>query len=135
MADVMMKLGAFSFSLDTAAYQKLSRSSRYQWAAQSRVGQHEALQFTGYGEDAITVTGRIYPGWRGGTGQLDAMRSQAGKGEPLMLVDGLGHVHGRWVILGIEEEADTFAPAGVPRRQRFTLQMRFYDDGPQVSNP
>jgi len=135
MADIMLKLGPYAFGIDTAAYQQLSRATRYSWAAQQRVGTHDALQFTGYGEDAITLTGRIYPGWRGGPNQIRDMRDQAAQGEPLLLVDGNGFVHGRWVILSIEEQADTFARAGVPRRQAFTLQMRFYDDGSQVSNP
>ncbi|WP_280565158.1 phage tail protein [Chromohalobacter sp. 48-RD10] len=134
MADVMMKLGRYKFTLDTAAYQEFSRATEYRWAAQSRVGQHDALQFTGYGEDAITLSGRIYPGWKGGPDQIRDMRDQAGEGEPLMMVDGNGYVHGRWVILNIEERGDTFAPGGVPRRQRFTLKMRYYDDGADVSN-
>ena len=134
MADVMLQLGRYAFSIDTAAYQQLARASRYTWAAQQRVGNHDALQFTGYGADAITLTGRIYPAWRGGTGQLDAMREAAQAGEPLRLVDGLGYVHGRWVIESIDEQSDTFAPGGAPRRQQFTLQMRYYDDGAQVQN-
>lgn len=134
MAEVMMRLGDYSFSLDTAAYQQLMRVTRYRWAAQPRVGAHDALQFTGHGEDQITLTGRIYPGWRGGTGQIAAMRDQAGEGQPLLLVDGNGFIHGRWAIESIEEQADVFAPAGVPRRQQFTLQLRFFDDGPQVSD-
>lgn len=134
MADIMLQLGDYPFGIDTAAYQQLSRATRYSWVAQPRVGTHDALQFTGYGEDAITLTGRIYPGWRGGADQIRDMRAQAAQGLPLLLVDGNGFVRGRWVILSIEEQADTYARAGVPRRQQFTLQMRLYDDGPKVSN-
>lgn len=135
MADVMMKLGDYAFGIDTAAYQRLARSTSYRWAAQERVGAHDALQFTGPGDDTITLTGSIYPDWRGGTGQLERMREQAGKGKPLMMVDGNGFIRGRWVIESVEEASDTYAKAGVPRRQRFTLQLRRYDDGPTVSNP
>lgn len=132
MADVMMKLGAFSFGIDTAAYQQLMRSTQYRWSAQTRVGNHDALQFTGYGEDTITLTGRIYPGWRGGTGQVQDLRDEAAKGEPQLMVDGNGYIHGRWVVTSIEEQADVFARAGVPRRQQFTLQARYFDDGPAL---
>ena len=51
-----------------------------------------------------------------------------------MLVDGNGFIHGRWVMLSVEEQADIFAPGGVPRRQSFTLQLRFFDDGANVQN-
>ncbi|KAA0014440.1 phage tail protein [Billgrantia pellis] len=134
MAEVMMRLGEFSFSIDTAAYQQLMRVTRYRWSRQSRVGTHDALQFTGYGGDQITLTGKIYPGWRGGAGQIREMRAQAAQGKPMMLVDGNGYIHGRWAVESVEEQADIFAPAGVPRRQQFTLQMEFFDDGPQVSD-
>lgn len=134
MAEVMLKLGDYPFSIDTAAYQRLQRTTQYRWAAQSRVGQHDALQFTGYGADQITLTGRIYPSWRSGPHQIRDMRATASRGEPLMLVDGNGYIHGRWVMLSVEEQSDIFAIGGVPRRQSFTLTMRFFDNGPQVQN-
>ena len=129
MAETMMKLGEYKFSIDTAAYNRMTRSTTYNWEAQGRVGNHEALQFTGFGEDAITLRGTIYPHWRSGPHQIRDMREQAGKGEPLMLVDGNGFVHGRWVITGVEDRSDQFAPGGSPLRQEFTLNLRYYDDG------
>ncbi|RKR02581.1 hypothetical protein C7446_2299 [Kushneria sinocarnis] len=134
MADVMLKLGRYAFSIETAAYQQLSRKTQWTWASQSRVGAREALQFTGKGADTITLDGVIFPEWKGGTSQLDNMRSEADRTLPLLLVDGNGYVHGRWVIESVEELGDTHARAGTPRRQRFTLQIRHYDDGPTVSN-
>lgn len=129
MADVMMKLGAYTFSVDTAAYQQFRRSTEYRWPVQERVGNHDALQFTGAGAETISLTGDIYPHFRGGIGQINAMREEAGAGQPLLLVDGLGNVHGRWVIERVEETQDRFFTAGVPRRQRFSLQLRKYDNG------
>lgn len=134
MADVMLKLGDYPFSIDTAAYQQLTRAAQYRWAAQSRVGGHDALQFTGFAGDTITLTGRIYPEFRSGPYQVRDMRAAAAEGQPMMLVDGNGFIHGRWVILSVEEQADIFAPGGVPRRQSFTLQLRFFDDGANVQN-
>ena len=129
MADTMMKLGDFKFSIDTAAYQNMMRSASYNWEAQQRVGNHDALQFTGFGEDAITLKGAIYPHWRAGTGQLQAMREVAAEGKPLILVDGNGFVHGRWVITKVDERASTFVAGGNPLKQQFTLALRYYDDG------
>lgn len=129
MADVMMKLGEFTFSVDSAAYQELSRVSEYRWASQNRVGQRPALQAIGPGGETINVNGIIYPGNRGGTEQLNDMRTEAGKLEPLLLVDGRGFVHGRWVIERVEEGQSVFAQAGVPRKQTFRMQLRKYADG------
>lgn len=129
MADIMMRLGRFSFSVDTAAYQELTRASEYRWASQDRIGQIAALQPVGPGAETINLNGTIYPGHRGGTGQLDEMRSTAADMKPLILVDGRGFVHGRWVIERVEEGQSVFAHQGVPRKQTFRLQIRKYDDG------
>jgi hypothetical protein len=125
----MIKLGAYVFSLDTAAYQQLSRATAYRWQALERVNQLAALQFTGPGEDSISLNGVILPTFRGGLGQLDAMRTEAAKGEPLLMVDGRGYVHGRWVILSINETQKTFERGGAPLQIEFSIRLRKYDEG------
>lgn len=129
MANVMLKLGDFTFSVDTAAYQQLTRVSEYRWAAQERIGQGPALQPVGPGSDSINMGGTIYPGHRGGAGQLNDMRAEAGKMKPRILVDGRGFVHGRWVIERVEEGQENFAQRGAARKQTFRLQIRKFDDG------
>jgi len=129
MADRMMQLGFFQFSIDTAAYQELTRSAEYRWAAQSRVGAVDALQFTGYGAEEIQLRGVILPEYRGGTGQIGKMRTQASLGFPLPLISGGGRVFGLWVILGVREGQRVFARGGAPRRQDFEIRLRRYDGG------
>lgn len=128
-AFTMMRLGSFSFSINTAAYQDLKRATEYKWAAQERFGQLDALQFTGPGEDSITLEGVILPAYRGGTGQVESLRALAATGQPQMLISGLGAMHGRWVIESVGEGQGVFAAAGIPRRQEFTLKLRKFDDG------
>lgn len=123
---VMMQLGAFQFGISTAAYQGLSRSDEWRWASQDRFGQAPALQHTGEGAATINLDGVIYPEWRGGLGQIDAMRVQAGKGVPLVLVDGRGRALGMWVIETISESQSVFAAGGVARRVEFTMQLKRY---------
>lgn len=124
---VMMALGAYRFGIPTAAYQQLTRAAEYRWPAQERFGQHAALQYTGPGSETITLTGVIYPGYRGGSGQLDSMRALAATGQPQTLIDGFGRILGRWVIESVQEQASVFAAAGVPRRQDFTMQLRRFE--------
>ena len=123
-APVMMQLGAFQFGINTAAYQGLSRSDEWRWSDQERFGQAPALQHTGPGTTTITLDGILYPEWRGGLGQLDAMRAEAGKGKPLVLVDGRGQALGMWVIERVDESQSIFAAGGVARRVEFTLQLK-----------
>lgn len=129
MADVMLQLGAYQFSVNRAAYQELSRSAEYRWASQERVGAVDALQFTGYGAETIEVRGVIYPEYKGGLGQIDRMRAQASIGFPLPLISGQGRVLGLWVVEAVREGQRVFARGGAARRQDFDMRLRRYDGG------
>jgi len=128
--DVMIALGAYRFSLPTAAYQNLQRRTEYRWPRQKRLQRRPALQFVGPGFETVTLEGVIHPHFKGGLGQVEAMRGEAGRGEPLEMVDGLGFIHGRWVILSIEEGQRAFFKDGAPRAMTFTVELEKYgEDG------
>lgn len=125
---VMMQLGSYQFGLSTAAYQELMRKSGYRWASQDRFGQYPALQFTGPESETTELSGIIYAEFRGGTGQLDAIRALAAKGLPQRLIDGNGKLLGRWVIESVEETQSTFAAKGYPRKQEFSLSIKSFPE-------
>lgn len=127
---VMLQLGSFQFGIKTAAYQELSRTASWTWAAQNRFGQLPGLQFTGPAEETISLPGVIYPEFRGGFAQVDDMRALAAAGKPLALVDGTGASLGRWVIETVDEKQTVFASAGRPRKIEFTLSLRRFPDEP-----
>ena len=122
----MLALGEYRFSVDTAAYQELVRTSEYRWQAQERLGSRPAQQYLGPGEESIELTGTIFPAYRGGLGQLDAMRAEAGKGQPLMLASGSGDVLGKWCITRVEETRSLFHADGAPRKKEFRLRIVHY---------
>lgn len=128
MTKVMMKLGGYTFSLSTAAYQELKRTTLYRWSAQNRVGLRPALQYTGPGKEAIELTGDIYPLYKGGIGQLNDMRKEAAAGKPLILMDGLGNIWGKWCIEEIRETQTIFLPGGIPKKQSFNLRLSHYGE-------
>lgn len=123
----MMQIGQFKFGIPTAAYQELRRTTEYKWPAQERMSRHEALQYTGPGPDTVTLTGVVFPEFRGGTGQIESLRALASEGRPQLMVSGTGQILGQYVIERIDETQGVFAAAGVPRRQEFTLQLRRYE--------
>lgn len=137
MMDILMTLGdgqvQFIFSIDTAAYQSLQRRTEWRWPAQERLWNDPARQFTGRGNDEITMDGVILPAYRGGLGQIAAMREMADAAlrdgsiaRPLLLVTGYGDVLGEWVITGLEEEQPVIGPSGAPLEQRFRLTLAAY---------
>ena len=144
---IMMALGNYRFSVTTAAYQALKRSTPYRWSEQSRAGRRPAMQFLGIGKETVELSGTIYPLFNGGENviesdmdkkrynvtlgglkQIDAMRAEAGQGKPLMLTDGTGAVWSRWCIESIEEDQTVFLPGGIPKKQTFRLSLSFYGD-------
>ena len=126
MSETMMALGSYRFSIDSAAYQELKHSQAYRWQAQERLQRRPAMQFVGAGEESIELSGVIYPHFRGGLQQLEAMRREASKGQPLLLVDGLGFVWGQWVITQIDEGQSFFQGNGQPLKQSFQLKLVNY---------
>lgn len=122
----MMALGAYRFSIESAAYQELKHSHAFRWQAQERLLRRPAMQFIGAGEESIELSGVIYPHFRGGLTQLNAMRQEASKGQPLLLVDGLGFVWGQWVIVQIDEDQSFFLANGQPLKQSFQLRLVNY---------
>ena len=131
---MLLALGDYRFALSTAAYRELRRETEYRWTAQPRLGRPPAWQFLGRGEDVIRVSGVIYPHFRGGTGQVEAMRAEAGRGRPLLLVAGDGTAMGQWVIRRIgETQAETWAD-GRPKRQEFEIELAAYgEDAPDTA--
>ena len=128
MSDVMLKLGSYAFSLNTAAYQRLQRTTEYRWSAQERIGQHSARQFNGPGDDSIKLAGAIFPNFRGGTGQLDNLRTLAATGKPQLLIDSFGRIHGYWCITNVDETQSKHLSGGQPRQQEFNLGLTYYGD-------
>ncbi|GIX31356.1 MAG: tail assembly protein [Porticoccaceae bacterium] len=137
MSDVLMTLGdgaaTFRFAIDTAAYQWLTRRTEWRWPAQDRLWNDPARQFTGKGTDEITLEGVILPAFRGGLGQVKAMRELAdvalrdgSAARPLTLVTGYGEVLGEWVITSIEEDQPVIGERGTPLEQRFRLTLAAY---------
>ncbi|MDD7806084.1 MAG: phage tail protein [Endozoicomonas sp. (ex Botrylloides leachii)] len=128
MNETLMTLGDYRFGINTAAYQTLQRTSRYQWQAQHRMGNKPMQQFTGTHADTVTLEGFILPHYKGGLLQVHLMRIEAGKGQPLLMTDGLGTVWGQWCITELRETHSDLISNGAPRHIRFQLSLVEYGD-------
>jgi len=86
------------------------------------------MQFVGPGAEQINLEGVIYPHFKGGLGQIEGLKAAADQGEPLLLVDGLGQVWEKWVIMQIEESREVFLKGGVPRKITFKMSIVRYGE-------
>ncbi|CRI58650.1 phage tail protein [Pseudomonas sp. CCOS 191] len=116
----------YYFNLDTAAFDQLRRQTRFRWAGQERLSRDTAQQAVSLGEETISIRGAIFPGFKGGLGQLQALRSIGRQLLPLSLTTGYGEVLGTWCLTSIEEEQSVLLAGGIPRKQGFSLEFVSY---------
>lgn len=129
MLGTLLLLGPFRFAVSTAAYDALTRSSRWDWHPVDRVGQIPALQFTGPQNETITLDGRLTPPLTGGVEQIARMRTMADFGYPLPLITGTGRVLGLWIIESLDETGTNHFKDGYPKLTTFTIGLKQYGDG------
>ncbi len=126
---MMLALGMFVFSLNTLAYQELQRQTNWRHSSSNRVNAQPALQFTGRGDETITLPGILLPELAGNVISLDELRAMGNSGKTWPLVEGTGKVYGLFVIESLSETQTVFFQDGTPRRIEFSLSIRRVDDG------
>ena len=124
----LMTLGEYVFGVDAAAYREMQRVAEYRWPRQERIGRSPARQWLGPGEETIELSGTIYPVRRRAEEEMDALRAEARKGEPLRLMLGTGEILGLWVIEAIRETGTRHLPGGVPRKVEFRVRLAWYGE-------
>lgn len=125
---MQMALGMFIFSIQTVAYQSLSKSTTWRHAKQSRVGVRDAYQYVGIGDTTVTLPGWIAPGQIGSSFALDMLEGMANTGKAFTLVDGLGIFHGVFVITGLKETHSHHNRFGQARKIEFELSLERIDE-------
>ena len=128
--DTILSLGQFQFSVSTAAFEQLQRSSGWEWAEQQIYGSTPRLHFTGKAAETITLQCTQSPSWRSplrnGQTQAATMRDLADAATPYALVAETGGYLGEWVIVSVSETQSAFIPDGAPLRVTFDLQLKRY---------
>lgn len=130
----LMSLGLFTFSIQTAPFETLKRSTAQRWEAKNRIGQGPAYQWTGPGEDTITVDGTLAPPITGAAANLDRLREMAAGGKAWILTSGSGEVLDKWFIANVEETRAHMLGNGIARKTSFSLTLRRYWDDDDTTN-
>jgi phage protein U len=125
---MMMSLDQFVFSLKTAPFKELQRQRSWKHRTSSRVGSRDASQFTGAGDDTITLNGLVAPETIGSIASLNELATMGDTGDAYVLVDGIGNVYGAFIIDGLNETQTYHTAEGIPRRIEFSLTLKRVDD-------
>ena len=120
-----LSIGNFSFSIDTAQYQRLEQMHRYRWAKRDRLGAIPQREYQGKDAQTLTITGSLI-------GQpiqnLQALQAMAGdrNAKPqnvFMGGDDTGSTFlGTFVIDSISTTSRTFT-GHTPMRIDFTITL------------
>lgn len=120
----MMSYGMFVFMLSTTPYQSLTRQSDWRHVKNDRTGLSAKWQYTGPGEDSITLSGVLYPEVTGGDVSLELLRTMAYNAKPWPLIEGTGMIYGLFVIGSISETRTEFFTDGKAKKIEFTLSLK-----------
>ncbi|MFZ6772295.1 phage tail protein [Undibacterium sp. SXout7W] len=130
---MMMSLGQFVFSLSTVAYQDFQRQSEWKHPNTSRVGERDAHQYIGPGDDTITLSGWMAPAFAGDPASFNDLREMADAGDAYVLVEGTGRIYGQFVVTHLTEGKSIFLEDGLPLRIEFSLSLKRVDLGDQIN--
>ena len=126
---MMMALGLFVFSLDTAPYQEFQRQVGWRHPSNNRVGRRPAHQYAGPDDETITLSGRLMPELTGGEWTLAVLELMGDTGDAYTLIEGTGRYYGQFVIESLDTKRTYFFQDGAARVADFTLKLTRIDDG------
>lgn len=123
----MMKLaslGLFVFDASTFPFSDLNRRRDWRYGAAPRIGDRDATQYLGPGDELVTMTGALVPEAGARYGSIKTLATMADQGEAYPFVDGSGVVWGSFIILSLDERRRALLVDGTPRMIDFTVELR-----------
>ncbi len=120
---VIARLGDAEFSVAAGSFESLRRLTRWRIDRPDPIDGLGVPVHRGRVDDAITLSGVVFPGYVGGLSSVERLRELGDTGDPAMLVDGEGTIYGRWLVSALEEEATHHTPTGKPRRISYQLTL------------
>lgn len=134
----LLSLGPHVFQVTALNYQSMTRVTEAKWPAIARFGTYPGRQFTGFGEDSVTIEGLLFPHEFDDREHYEALRlTQAAKRPVTMMGWAAGgvaaQIFGRVVILKIEDTQSRIDRAGQGRRVEYTLTLApFHGEGKPI---
>jgi len=125
---MMMIYGMMPFMRQTLPYAELQQSIDYRWPTNSRVGQRASAQFTGVGDEKITLSGELRPEITGGAVSLLTLKLLADEGRAWPLIGGNGTIFGMYVVENYVTTHSEFFSDGSARKILFTLNLKRVDE-------
>ena len=117
-------LGLFIFEFATWPFEEMTRDADWGHASAPRVGARDALQFTGPGDERVSIAGKLAPEVAGSFSAIETLRAMADEGDEYQFVLGTGDVWGGFVITRLSEQRKAMLVDGTPRLIDFTMDLK-----------
>lgn len=126
---MLLSLGQFIFSVDTMTFSELQRNRSWVYGSNSIAQGRDQYQFTGAGDETVTIPFLIYQSHGFGDRQaIDDLAEMADSGSGYVLIDGSGYIYGVFVITSIDETRTHITNTGVARKIDGTMKLTRVDD-------
>lgn len=112
------------FSGSNVPYTQIDTEKNYNHAFNPRIGARDSRQYTGIGEDKMTITGTLVPFVTGGRSALQVFEMQATSGLAFPLIESNGIIHGYYVITSITTSEKNHIADGRPKVIEYTISLK-----------
>ncbi|MCF6766621.1 phage tail protein [Thiotrichales bacterium 19S3-7] len=113
-------LGGMPLNVDTATYNRVSKSLSSNWSKQNRINNTPVLQHSGTQTEQMSISGVTFPDQSTAQATISTLREMAIADKPQFLLSLDGLVYGKWAIDTISEEN----PDG--EQSSYTINMTRY---------
>lgn len=121
---MLAALGMFVFDTSSALFDEMSRTREWRHESTNRFNADPASQYSGPGEDRISLMGELVPELAGDYSAMETIAEMAATGEAYPLADGYGQVFGDFVILRLDENKKHLTDDGRPRQNVFAIDLK-----------
>ena len=126
---MILSLGQFVFNVDTMTFSEMQRSRSWSYGSNSIAQGRDQHQFTGAGEETVTIPFMIYQSHGYGDRQsIDDLSEMADSGSGYVLIDGSGYIYGVFAITSLDETRSHITNRGVARKIDGTMKLMRVDD-------
>ena len=126
---MVARLGLVEFSVPTGTFDEITRSTRWNVDVPTPIDGLGTPVGRGQVADEMTIRGVVFPGFSGNRDSVQRLRDQADTGKSYPLTDGLGFIHGFWIISAVNERKQHFTSDGFERKVEWDISLIADPDG------
>lgn len=124
MSNVLMSLDQYLFEVWGTNVDRASQKDSWNWVEHETAVDIPDLEYTGAGAPTAGLSGMIFPFVYGELGAIEKLRNLGRQARPMILMDGTGKKWGHYVITGLEQNNESLAMDGIPRKITWRLDLK-----------